>query len=118
MRLFYRNASFRTVSISPNKKEPSAEGEKLYFLSDAVVENSRELYAKTLFSVVNTKDYRAFGITYKDSGKGKAGSFQKKGTLYKMISAGSVLIVSDTDEVMKLFNNHNAEKIGLNQIVK
>jgi hypothetical protein len=28
------------------------------------------------------------------------------------------LIVSDTDEVMKLFNNHNAEKIGLNQIVK
>lgn len=100
------------------KSDLPADGKMLYFMSDAVLEDSRRLYAKTLFSVVKTKDYRAFGIAYKDSEKGKLGSFQKKGTLYKLIAAGSVLIVANTEDVMELFKNPNAEKIGLNQIVK
>lgn len=93
-------------------------GEALYFASDAVITNSAALYENTLFSVVKTKDYRTFGITYCDTESGKRGSFQKKSTLFKLIQAGSILITPNASAVLKLFENPNAKKIGMNQIVK
>lgn len=100
------------------KREMPENGKILYFASDAVLPDSIALYEKTLFSVVKTKDYRAFGITYKDADGRKRGGFQKKDTLYKLISAGSVLVVTDVNAALALFENPNAKKIGLNQIVK
>lgn len=92
---------------------------KLYFMSDALVSDSVELYGKTLFGVVKTKDYRAFGMTYHDDEeKNKVGSFQKEDTLYKLIAAGSVLITKNAEDVTKLFENPNAKNIGWNQILK
>lgn len=100
------------------KRNLPVTGEILYFMGDSVLSSSRALYEKTVFSVVKTKNYRAFGIAYQDSEKGKLGRFQKKETLYQLISAGSIVITSDTDGVLALFENPNAKKIGLNQIIK
>ena len=113
-----QNNTFQTKISAILKRALPVDGKMLYFMSDSVLEDSCALYAKTLFGVVKTKDYRAFGIAYKDSEKGKLGSFQKKSTLYKLIAAGSVLIVPNAEDVVGLFKNPNAEKIGLNQIVK
>ena len=93
-------------------------GEAFYFMSDTVLPSAGVLYKKTLFSVIKTKDYRAFGIAYADSEHGKSGGFQKKDSLYKLIAAGSILITPSADDVLALVKNPNAEKIGLNQIVK
>ena len=92
---------------------------KLYFMSDALVSDSIGLYEKTLFGIVKTKDYRAFGMTYQNDDKGqKVGAFQKEETLYKLIEAGSILITENVNEVTALFKNPNAEKIGWNQILE
>lgn len=93
-------------------------GTALYFASDAVIKSSAALYEKTLFSVIKTKDYRAFGISYRNTEGNMRGSFQKEETLYKLIAAGSIIITSDEPAVLALFKNPNAKKIGLNQIVK
>ena len=94
------------------------EGEALYFLGDTLIPASSELYEKTLFGAIKTKDYRAFGISYVNSEYGKRGGFRKENTLYKLITPGSFLITPVADKVLKLINNPNAQKIGLNQIVK
>ncbi len=92
---------------------------KLYFMSDALVSDSIELYGKTQFGVVKTKDYRAFGMTYQNNAEGwKVGAFQKEEELYKLIAAGSILITANVKEVMALFENPNAKKIGWNQILE
>ena len=93
-------------------------GEAVYFMSDTVIPCASALYEKTLFSVIKTKDYRAFGIAYADAESGKRGSFQKKNTLYKLIEAGSILIATSANDIFALPENPNAQKIGLNQIVK
>lgn len=113
-----KNGKTKFSAFLGRKLPEGIVGEALYFASDAIVADSRALYEKTLFSIVKTKDYRAFGIAYGDAEGGKRGSFQKKGTLYRMIAAGSILITSDVPAVMALFENPNAKKIGLNQIVK
>lgn len=111
------NTVQKKISAILTQKLPLG-GQKLYFWGDAMLGSSTALYEKTSFSVIKTKDYRSFGITYKNSEKGKVGRFQKKDTLCKWIAAGSVLIVPCADEILKLFENPNAKKIGLNQIVK
>ena len=100
------------------KRKMPENGKILYFANDAVISDSKSLYEKTLFSVVKTKDYRAFSIAYKDADGRKCGGFQKQNTLYKLIAAGSVLVVTDVEDTLALFENPNAKKIGLNQIVK
>lgn len=101
------------------KRNIPQNGKVLYFLSDAVLSDSTALYESTLFAAVKTKDHRAFHIEYEDvNNKQKIGRVGKRDILYQLISAGSVLIVSDTDRTVSLFQNANAQKIGLNQIVK
>lgn len=112
-----KDESFTTALVKRALPE-HIEGEVLYFVSDAVIAKSGALYDKTLFSVVKTKDYRAFGITYTDAERGKRGGFRKEETLYKLIAAGSILITANADAVLALFENPNAKKIGLNHIVK
>jgi len=94
-------------------------GNLIYFMGDTVLSDAGTLYEKTLFSALKTKDYRAFGIVYEDgAGKEKIGKFQKKEILYKLIAAGSVVIASDAEDVLRLTENPNAQKIGLNQVIK
>lgn len=100
------------------KRKLPLDGEALYFMGDTVIPQSSALYEKTVFSVIKTKDYRAFRIAYENSENGKRGSFRKESTLYKMIAAGSILITPSANDVLNLIKNPNAQKIGLNQIVK
>ena len=91
---------------------------KLYFMSDALVSDSVELYEKTQFGIVKTKDYRAFGMEYQDNAEGKkVGAFKKEEKLYKLVAAGSILITKNVKEVTALFDNPNAKKIGWNHIL-
>lgn len=94
------------------------DGKVLYFMSDTVLPSSSALYEKTLFSVIKTKDYRAFGMSYTDSENAKRGSLKKDNRLYKMIAAGSIIITNSATDILSLADNPNAQKIGLNQIAR
>ena len=79
----------------------------IYCLGNAVV-NSNPC-ENTLFSAYRSSDYRSFMTNFNQS--------VKKGTLHRLIKAGSIFITDKPDEWMKDHSNKNAEKIGFNQFI-
>ena len=80
----------------------------LYFRSDSFVYS--DIYAFADFAVTQLRDYRA----YKTSAGGRV---EKGDKLHKLIKAGSVLIVSDTDACKKMIARKNCQIIGFNRVV-
>lgn len=78
-----------------------------YCLSDVFVNS--EIYNCCEFAVTATRDYRAFETT-------SDGKVRKDSTLWKLIKAGSVFIVSDREKFSKLTENANCQTTGFNYI--
>lgn len=79
-----------------------------YCLSDVFVNS--EIYSCCEFAVTAARDYRAYETT-------KDGKVRKDSTLWKLIKAGSVFIVSDRDKFRALTENANCKTAGFNNIV-
>lgn len=83
----------------------------LYCFSDALV--SPQVYDKCVFAATKLRDYRAYFTSFeKDAGRIRKGS-----ELYKMLTAGSILIPSDMDAVREAFHNEHYQTIGFNYLL-
>ncbi len=104
-----------TFAVSFEAKENNIEKEiakylrddVVYFFGDAFV--SADIYKECKFAATKTKTYRY----YAKSGK----TVTKGGTLYNLISAGSVVIPKDKDKFKKSIENNNVNVIGYNEII-
>lgn len=79
-----------------------------YCLSDVFVNS--EIYNCCEFAVTDTRDYRAYETT-------KEGKVRKDSTLWKLIKAGSVFIVSALVKFSELTESANCKTAGFNNIV-
>ncbi len=80
---------------------------EIYCFGDAFVES--DIYKDVLFAIIKTRDYRGFTTNY--------GKVKKDAFLYRTILAGSIFIPKSAADVMKLFENPDAQKIGYNTVV-
>ena len=62
-----------------------------------------------LFAVVKTRDYRGFTTNY--------GKVKKDVFLYKTVLGGSIFIPKKDRDIMSLFENPDAQKIGYNIVI-
>ena len=106
--------SLFTVAFIEQENTLESEVKKLlpeglsYCLSDVFTDV--EVLRHSKFSVVETRDYRAF-VTNPD------GKITKDSVLYKLIKAGSVFIVKDREKFIELTEKPSCQLAGFNRIV-
>lgn len=109
--------SLFTVAFIEQENTLEAEVKKLlpeglsYCLSDVFADV--EVLQHSIFSVVETRDYRAFITNSDDSDR----RITKDSVLYKLIKAGSVFIVKDREKFIELTEKPSCQLAGFNRIV-
>ena len=108
-----KKKSVFSVSFTPMENNLAEQIKRLirpgeiYCFGDAFVKS--DIYKNVLFAVVKTRDYRGFITNY--------GKVKKDAFLYKTVLAGSIFIPKKDRDVMQLFENSDARKIGYNIVV-
>ena len=80
---------------------------EIYCFGDAFVKS--DIYKDVLFAVVKTREYRGFTTNY--------GKVKKDVFLYKTVLGGSIFIPKKDRDIMSLFENPDAQKIGYNIVI-
>ena len=83
----------------------------IYCFSDAYVPS--DIYQHCLFASTKLRDYRAFHTSFEKN----EGRIHKGTELYKLLSAGSILIPADQTEVLSLFHRSALQAVGFNHTV-
>ena len=87
---------------------------RVYCFGDTLAKAA--VYQKCKFAATMTRDYRAYSTKFvaRDQGTRYVGTVQKDARLYKLLSAGSILIPAEGERLSCCLSNTQCEIIGFN----